>query len=255
MAPVPRRAARADAIPKAREIVAFFERWDLDPGGKAYVRFQSRRYVCLLDVVHTTLDKIRSSGSDDVRILDIGPAYQTELLRQSQNAIVNTAGFEDLRFRPRPAEKHFQFDLNDAQYPERWPRIEHHDLVVMAEVIEHLYTSPKLVLRCVATWLKEGGYLIVQTPNAVSMRRRLKMLVGKHPYEMIRDTRTNPGHFREYTVSELMAVSQEAGFTVTDHTIHNYFGHKGIAGRAYNALCRILPEGFRDGITICLQKR
>jgi hypothetical protein len=37
-------------------------------------------------------------------------------------------------------------------------------------------------------------------------------------------------------------------------SVHNYFGHQGLPGRAYNSLCRVLPAGLRDGITISLRK-
>ena len=124
---------------------------------------------------------------------------------------------------------------------------------MMAEVIEHLYTSPKLVLGCIATLLDKKGYLVIQTPNAVALRKRLKMLKGKHPYEMIRETRTNPGHFREYTIEELVLFGRELGFVLTDYTIRNYLNHEGIGGIVYNALCNALPKRLRDGIMICFQ--
>jgi hypothetical protein len=176
-------------------------------------------------------------------------------MRQWPNVRVDTLGFDDPRFPRGDAEEHFEFDLNDAQYMDRWLNVAPHDIVVMAEVIEHLYTAPKLVLACVASWLRPGGYVIVQTPNAVSLRRRLKLLAGRHPYEMIRDTRTNPGHFREYTVDELSQAAEFAGLSTEEVTLHNYFGHEGLLGRAYNASCSILPRSLHDGITISFRKR
>jgi hypothetical protein len=163
-------------------------------------------------------------------------------------------GFDDPRFPRGNAEEHFEFDLNDAQYRDRWLSVAPHDIVVMAEVIEHLYTAPKLVLACVASWLRPGGYVIVQTPNAVSLRRRLKLLAGRHPYEMIRDTRSNPGHFREYTVDELSHAAQAAGLSTVEATLHNYFGHEGLPGRTYNTVCAVMPAPLKDGITITLRK-
>lgn len=80
------------------------------------------------------------------------------------------------------------------------------------------------------------------------------MLWGKHPYEMIRETRTNPGHFREYTVDELVSIGRELEFVPIDYTIRNYFRHRGVRGWVYDAVCNFLPKGFRDGITICFQK-
>ena len=163
-------------------------------------------------------------------------------------------GFGDARFKPRLQDKHFQFDLNDAQYQEKWPKIEKHHLIIMAEVIEHLYISPVLVFKCISTLLKNGGYLFLQTPNACSLGKRIKMLIGKNPYEMIRNSGTNPGHFREYTIRELVLIGKETGFTPVEHNICNYFVREKNINKVYNTLISIFPSRFRAGITMCFKK-
>jgi hypothetical protein len=248
------------SIKTAEEILAYFENWELDEESRIYIYVHHRRYEFLLKTVKKFLQNIQP-----IRILDIGGSFQTEIMRQNLKAIVNTLGFEDLRFQPRSGEKHFHFDLNDSQYIERWPVIEGHHLIVMAEVIEHLYTSPKLVLACATTWLKKGGYLIIQTPNAVSLRKRIIMLRGRNPYEMIRETRIHSGHFREYTIEELISVGKEIGLVCVDYSISNYFMDVSIRqGKSkwrmlkrllYDTLYNILPNTFRDGITLCFQKK
>jgi len=238
---------------KAKDIIAYFKDWNIGEESRSwmYLEYHCRRYEFLLAKIDETVIKIQGT----LKILDIGPSFETEILRKTfPEAIVNTLGFEDSRFKPRPQDKHIQFDLNDIQYPERWPKIERHNLVIMAEVIEHLYTSPKLVLQCIATWLDKKGYLIIQTPNAVSLGKRLKMLMGKHPYGMIRETRSNPGHFREYTIGELISISRGVGFVLSDYAICNYFRREGVKGIIYNVLCSVFPITFRDGITICFRK-
>ena len=94
-----------------------------------------------------------------------------------------------------------RFDLNDAQYRERWIRTPPIHLAVMAEVLEHLYTAPTLVLGFAYSLMEPGGILIVETPNAASLKKRLRLLVGRHPYEMIRENAVNPGHFRPFHLS------------------------------------------------------
>lgn len=254
------------SIETAEEILAYFENWELDEESRIYIYFHHRRYELLLKTVKKFLQNIQNIMNDEpIRILDIGCSFQTEIMRQNLKAIVNTLGFEDPRFQPRSGEKHFHFDLNDSQYIERWPVIEGHHLIVMAEVIEHLYTSPKLVLACATTWLKKGGYLIIQTPNAVSLRKRIIMLRGRNPYEMIRETRIYSGHFREYTIEELISVGKEIGLVCVDYSISNYFMDVSIRqGKSkwrmlkrllYDILYNILPNTFRDGITLCFQKK
>ena len=47
-----------------------------------------------------------------------------------------------------------------------------YDAIVFAEVLEHLHTSPTLVLQVLTSLLKPGRLLVVQTPNAVALPRQ-----------------------------------------------------------------------------------
>ena len=241
---------------KAEGVPSYFKRWNLDEEHKVYLHYHYQRYEFLLRKVTKIIVKIQDRlPNESLNILDIGPSFQTEILRKVfPNAIVNTLGFEDPYFKPRPQERHFQFDLNDIQYQERWPKIEKQDIIIMAEVIEHLYTSPAIVLKCISTWLKNEGYLIIQTPNACDLYKRLVMLMGKNPYEMIHETRINPGHFREYTIEELISAGNQSGFTPVEYTICNYFNSTTIKHKLCDILSSIFPASFRQGITICFRK-
>lgn len=241
---------------KAEDIPAYFKSWNLDEEHKIYLQYHYRRYEFLLRKVTKIIVKIQDRlRNEPLKILDIGPSFQTEILRKVfPKAIVNTLGFEDSKFKPRPQDRHFQFDLNDIQDQERWPKIKRQDIIIMAEVIEHLYTSPVLVLKCISTWLKNEGYLIIQTPNACALYKRLVMLIGKNPYEMIHETRINPGHFREYTIEELISIGNKSGFTPVEYTICNYFNSTAIRHKLCDALSSIFPSRFRQGITICFKK-
>lgn len=244
-------------IPKAREIIDYFKEADLNQEQKEYLNFHCKRYEFLLKKVNKIITKLkRSSGSKLLRILDIGPSFQTEILRQTlTGAIIDTLGISEEKIGFNSQGEHFYFDLNDCQDKEKWPKIGKYDLIIMAEVIEHLYTSPNLVLSCIKTWLKNGGYLIIQTFNAVSMGKRIKTLIGQHPYEMIRDNRVNPGHFREYTAKEILTVGKKLGLKSISCDFCNYFLKQNNLKRfIYNVTGLFLPKQFKEGITICFQK-
>ena len=190
-----------------------------------------------------------------VRVLDVGPAYQTALLRAMWDGlVVDTLGFGDIRFAPRAGERHFHVDLNETAGAEV---VEGgHDLVVVAEVIEHLYTAAPTVLAFLRRFLRAGGTLLLQTPNAVALPRRLKMLIGRNPTEPIRPNRLDPGHFHEYTVAELAAAAAAADLTVDHVDLANYFANGGRLRRRYNELVAPrLPGSLRDGITIAPHRR
>jgi SAM-dependent methyltransferase len=215
----------------------------------AYRAYHARRYATLLDVVRTQL-----AGVEAPRILDVGPNAQTELLRRETTAaVVDTLGYEHPHY--TGGGRHVEVDL-DATDADGIPQGDSsYDAVVMAEVIEHLHTAAPTVLRYLAGWLRPGGVLVLQTPNAVALHKRLRMLAGRNPYEPIRSTPRNPGHFHEYTLGELTDAAAAAGLVPSGRLTANYFGDSGTAAyRLYAALGPVLPESLRHGITMWLRR-
>lgn len=240
-------AASMRPLPTATEIVARFEKEPMGDEALSYLSFHARRYSYLL------AEAAAAVQVSSPRILDIGVSFQTALLRDLfVEGTVDTLGFEDSRwFPPRGRERHIPMDLNSVQDRNRHA-LDPYTLVVCAEVIEHLYTPPRLVLDCIREWIAPGGKLLLQTPNPVSLGKRLALLRGVSPFEPIRESPGNPGHFCEYTVEAVRRIAEAAGYRVEKLTVSNYFGRQGIGSRLYNAVCRLLPEEFRDGITVRL---
>jgi SAM-dependent methyltransferase len=213
------------------------------PEEQVYFRTHSRRYALLLDLVESLAPE---------RILVVGPSFESALLRERlPDATVDTLGWLDHRFPLREGEQHVELDLNDSAYP----ALEAHDVVVCCEVIEHLHVPATRVLRFLATGLAPDGHLVLQTPNATALPKRLRMLLGRNPYEPIRDEQGNPGHFHEYTVPELRAAVEDAGLDVERLLTANYFDHGSRKNRAYRAVGRALPATLREGITIVARPR
>jgi len=214
-----------------------------------YLSYHTRRYELLLRLVLRLL-----AGNDAPRILNVGPMFETALLRDRvPAATVDTMGFASPLFPPGPDERHIELDLNGAGDSAAPDGDGSYDAIVMAEVIEHLHTAPAIVLRYLAGWLRPGGSLVLQTPNAVALHKRLRMLAGRNPIEPIRESSDNPGHFHEYTLGELQAAVEGAGLVVEGWDAANYFGTTP-AARAYAAAGRLLPASLRHGITIWLRR-
>jgi SAM-dependent methyltransferase len=55
------------------------------------------------------------------------------------------------------------------------------DLVIFTSVLEHLY-HPRHAMGEIARVLKPGALLLLETPNAVSMGRRIDLLKGRNPF-------------------------------------------------------------------------
>jgi SAM-dependent methyltransferase len=226
---------------------------------RGYVAFHAQRFAYLLDLLgHLGID-------DTTRVLDIGRARLTELIAEKFGLRVDSLGFEPDASTQQGVN--YRFDLNDAQTESSWRRdIPSYDVIVMAEVIEHLYTAPELVLRFLGTLVADNGLLVIQTPNAAALPKRIKLALGRNPYEMIRLDPTNPGHFREYTSRELTRVAEDAGFEVVRKENRWYFdarfAHHGpqpryqpIVGSIKNLLYPLMPGAWQFGMTLVLKRR
>jgi len=258
-----------------------FKDLSLDFEGKIYLLGQAKRYAYLVNEI----EKIRLlNPSKNIRILDIGPSFLTVLLKELFiNDTIDTMGLNDGGQLPVSlnveASRNYYYDLNDAIYTDKWLKVENYDLVIMAEVIEHLFTAPSIVLGFIRSLMAENGYLVVQTPNAVALHKRIRMFMGKNPYELIRENRDNPGHFREYTKSELISIAQDCDFNVISAELENYFDYRifgasiqtsrgleekqngpfrktilKLAGKGFNFIMNVSPPSLKPGLTIMLRK-
>jgi SAM-dependent methyltransferase len=210
-----------------------------------YLRTHRERYAVLVDLARDLRPET---------ILVVGPGHESRLLRDVvPSGQVDTLGWADYRYPRVEGERHVEHDLNDAEHPE----LGRYDVIVCAEVIEHLHISAVPVLRYLGGALNTGGRLIVQTPNATALPKRLRMLLGRNPYDPIRDEgpSPNPGHFHEYTVGEVRDALEAAGLEVERLLTANYFDHGSRKNRVYRALGPALPGTLREGITVVARSR
>jgi hypothetical protein len=225
-----------------------------------YAAFHAPRFAFLIRTLRRHLRTQRP------RILDVGPSPLTAQLARGFDCPVDSIGLEPEA--GRPSGRHYQFDLNETQRRERWRRdLGPYDVVVFAEVLEHVHTAPELVLAYLHERLAPRGLLLLQTPNAASLPKRAHLLLGRNPFERIRIDPRNPGHFREYTLAELRDLLGATGFMVRASFRRYYFdarfarhqtgreAPRRLSGALKNVLYGILPPGLREGITIVAERR
>ncbi|HVJ67510.1 MAG TPA: class I SAM-dependent methyltransferase [Caulifigura sp.] len=101
------------------------------------------------------------------------------------------------------------------------------DIIVFAEVLEHLNWNPLLTLQEFHRILAPGGAVYCATPNLASLKNRASLATGKGFYSpishlkvsLIPDTGASVGiHWREYTKSELCELYECAGFELVEHS-------------------------------------
>jgi hypothetical protein len=115
--------------------------------------------------------------------------------------------------------------------------------------------------------LEPGGLLILQTPNAASLGKRVKLALGLNPFDGIRTDRLNPGHYREYTLRELIDILRRSGFLIDSVYQQYYFDMRfarhetgtetprRITGAIRNVAYRLLPPSMRESVTIVTRKK
>ncbi|MDX2184370.1 MAG: methyltransferase domain-containing protein [Gemmatimonadaceae bacterium] len=208
-----------------------------------YLAYHRERFVALAELVAPLIDHRLPA----CRVLDVGPAFQTRLFRQLWPAItLDTFGFVDPKFPTEPPGRHIAYDLTSARDQATWPPVDApYDVIIFAEVFEHLHVAPERALACLAARLAPRGALVLTTPNAVSLRNRLLMLAGRNPFEPLRDSLDNPGHFREYTTAELARFGEALGLRVARVVMGHWSSTGRLASRAVQRLSPLLWPSLR----------
>lgn len=219
-----------------------------DEGAKAYLAKHIPRLARTLALVPPP----QSTG----RVLELGCYMQiTPLLQrlcgysEVRGGYFGTPGRVDRKTMQFPDGEfacfvdHFNAERDPFPYPD-----EHFDLVIAGEIIEHMTYDPMHLLVESRRVLRDGGYLIVTTPNTASIASVAKALNGRdNPQIYCKYTRPQPGaepeigHVREYTAHELQEVVKCAGFELVEFFttfIEDYEGHR--------PLLRLLEEHGYD---------
>lgn len=182
---------------------------------KQYLTMHRNRYV------HTL--RALSKCSPPKRFLEIGSSGFFMRLAKTIWPTVevfgtqysNEAGFkeEDVPFN---GWGNYSFYLGN---PERFPysiEPDSFDLILCAEVIEHMSVDPMALLAEINRILVVGGRLVLTTPNIVGSRSILAALEHRMPFNFyaFNKSRTTDRHNIEYSPDLLSNVLRSAGFDI-----------------------------------------
>lgn len=94
------------------------------------------------------------------------------------------------------------------------------DMVMAHDVLEHLHDSPRLLLTDMLRMVKPEGFLFITVPNAVNIKKRLEVLLGRTNMERFESYYWYPGNFRghvrEYVKADLVSLCDFLGVDIVE---------------------------------------
>jgi len=165
--------------------------------------------------INVMLDIVNNLNLRNKNILDIG-CYDGTFLSLIKNRNNNFYGIEASEYGVKTALKKGinikKFFFNDV---DKIPlKSEFFDLVVVGEIIEHIYDTD-FFLQEIYRLLKKDGFLLISTPNIASFGRRLMLLFGINPIiENSPNETDSSGHIRYFTFRTLKVLLNKQGFRV-----------------------------------------
>ena len=162
-----------------------------------------------------------------------------ELLPNSKGELLDLGGscglFGEVLERFSNYNLHFGDHLSDNPFnfeKDRFPfEDDSFDIVLFMEVIEHLGEDPMHAMAEINRVTKQGGYLLITTPNISSWKAIRRALNHEHP-ELFPPYMRHGGtdrHNREYTFKEIGQLINDAGFDAERIEAIDVYDHLGSA--------------------------
>lgn len=190
---------------------------------RAYGTHDFRRFVYTWGLASDVTGKCLELGAN--------PYFTTMLLKQFTSLELSLANYfgsvpngeqaQSVDYRDlisgEKATEHFvyqHFNVENDAFPYADAEF---DLVIFAEIIEHLLNDPCKVLREIRRILRPGGTLILTTPNVARLENVARMVAGENIYDPYSGYGPYGRHNREFNRHELVRLLQHENF---DPAIH-----------------------------------
>jgi SAM-dependent methyltransferase len=202
-----------------------------------YWRQDWRRFVYTYGLVSESAGRCLELGAN--------PYFTTSLLKEFTRLDLTLANYFGPHFTDQAmqevsysnpksgkTQKHcmqfFHFNIEAGQFPFEDGAF---DTVLFCEVLEHLQSDPLRVLLEIKRVLKEGGHLVLTTPNVSRIENVCRMIAGENIYDPYSGYGPYGRHNREYNKHELSLLLRHCGFEV--ESMFSADVHENAAGNFY----------------------
>ena len=195
---------------------------------------------------------VKESKSNN-KILDIGcyDGFIGELLIKNNNDVY---GIDIVKEKLKIAQQRgLKVKICDIQHQELPYSNSYFDIVILGDIIEHVFDTDDLLRKCKKV-LKKGGKLLITTPNVASIGRRIMLFLGINPfleYSAYLPTANLPpvGHVRYYTRNDLLRQLKKHNFdSVSIHgdELNLIFFQTGLLKSFFPSFCKeLLAIGYK----------
>jgi SAM-dependent methyltransferase len=175
-----------------------------DERGHIYIKEHWARYIGLL----TLLPPL----SKNTRVLEVGASILSAHLHMTYGCPLTVIYHElesewSARF-SQPGITAFPLEMMRDPLP---VKDDSFDLILFDEVMEHFPLHPAFVMRQFINKLAGSGELFLSVPNFATSEKRIQLLLGKNPQDVMDERFVYYAHHREPVMQESIRLVQECG--------------------------------------------
>ncbi len=179
------------------------------------------------------------------KILDIGCAsgYIGAFLKKQGNYVVGIdITTKDISSAKKVLNEAYVFDIESGDLSILG---KNYDLIIMTEVIEHLF-EPDLAIKRFFPLLKPHGRILISTPNILQIYNRIKMLFGIFEYK--EETVINKSHIHFFTRPTFLKL-------ISDLNLKIIIEENVILPETFSFILKFFPNLFSHQVIILVEKK